>query len=148
MCRRQLRGGLRGSLRPLRMVLAARFEHTCTRCSEHRDASVSDSGWETIRTLYPKDRKCTIYTDRFISTFTMQLSKPGDKYAGTCLVKFCSWSASHEHRDPLPVLCIPVWDAPVGSSRAGDRYRGSGVPGEQGEALYQGLDRSRYPRPS
>src|SRR5439155_26648865 len=31
---------LRGSLRRLRMVLAVTFEHTCTRRSEHKNASV------------------------------------------------------------------------------------------------------------
>ena len=35
-----LRGELRGSLRPLRMVLAASLEHTCSRCSDNEDASV------------------------------------------------------------------------------------------------------------
>jgi hypothetical protein len=35
-----LRGSLRGSLRPLRMVFAGRFEHTCSRCSDYQDASI------------------------------------------------------------------------------------------------------------
>ena len=39
-----LRGELRGSLRRLRMVLAAKFEHTWSRGSEHKDASVFRQG--------------------------------------------------------------------------------------------------------
>ena len=35
-----LRGLLRGLLRTLRMVFAARFEHTCSRRSENQGASV------------------------------------------------------------------------------------------------------------
>jgi hypothetical protein len=35
-----LRGSLRGSLRPLRMVFAGGFEHTCIRCSDNQDESI------------------------------------------------------------------------------------------------------------
>ena len=47
-----LRGELRGSLRPLRMVLAARFEHTCTRRSDNEDASASVFKNENASTAY------------------------------------------------------------------------------------------------